>query len=117
MILVHIMAWLALGMCIQPQPATEPAPQVIEIVAERYAFFPSRIRVASGATVEFHLRSDDTNHGFRLPALHINREIPKRGTDDLVLLVHFSEKGEYAFFCSKPCGAGHNMMRGLVIVD
>jgi len=25
--------------------------------------------------------------------------------------------GRYEFECSKPCGAGHNMMRGVIIVQ
>ena len=51
--------------------------EVVEIIAERFTFTPSKIEVEVGTMVEIHLRSEDTDHGFRL-ADGTNVIIPKR---------------------------------------
>ena len=49
------------------------------IAVERFSFTPSEFRVKAGAPVEIRLRSDDTDHGFRIVGTDINITIPKRG--------------------------------------
>ena len=88
----------------------------IHILAERFFFVPSRLRVKFGETVEFRIRSADTNHGFRIRKTGINVVIPKRGKGAARVRFHADKKGSYTFECSKACGAGHNMMRGTIIV-
>jgi len=98
----------------QPQAADDV--QVVNIRAERFSFTPSETRVKAGTTVEIRLRSDDTNHGFRIAGSDIDVEIPKRGRG--VVMVRFQPKaGRYTFECSKLCGAGHSFMRGVLIVS
>ena len=89
--------------------------QVVQIVAERFTFTPSRIEVPVGTTVEIHIRSEDTNHGFHIVG---GRDviIPKRRQGEAVVVFEADEPGEYRFECSKLCGAGHNFMRGEIIV-
>ena len=111
-----------------PQPAaTVPAPaaasaaaeanvRVVNLVAERFFFVPSRITVSPGTTIEFNIRSADTNHGFRIRKAGINIVVPKRGGGVAKVVFHATKKGRYDFECSKPCGAGHNTMRGTIIV-
>ena len=94
----------------------EDETRIIHILAERFFFVPSRLRVKFGETVEFRIRSADTNHGFRIRKAGINVVIPKRGKGDTRVRFHADKKGSYAFECSKACGAGHNMMRGTIIV-
>ena len=91
--------------------------KVVHVVAERFFFVPSQIKVKQGTVVEFRLRSEDTNHGFRIPEAGINVVIPKRGKGEAKVAFHAVHKGQYVFECSKPCGAGHNMMRGVLIVE
>jgi cytochrome c oxidase subunit 2 len=91
--------------------------RVIPILAERFSFVPSQIKVRAGTVVEFRIHSEDTNHGFRIPAAGINQVIPKRGKGELRVTFHAEKPGRYDFECSKPCGAGHNMMRGVIIVE
>lgn len=91
--------------------------RVVNMVAERFFFVPSRIKVEQGTTVEFRIRSADTNHGFRIRKAGINVVIPKRGKGEARVIFRAKEKGRYDFECSKPCGAGHNMMRGTIIVE
>ncbi len=88
--------------------------QVVSIIAERFAFTPSEVRVKAGVPMRIELRSDDTAHGFRILGTDVNVEIPKRSRG--VATVTFTPtEGEYTFECAKLCGAGHSFMRGAVI--
>lgn len=89
--------------------------QVVEMVAERFSFTPSRIDVPVGTTVEIHIRSEDTDHGFHI----VDGDtviIPKRRRGEAVVVFEAVEPGEYRFECAKLCGAGHNFMNGEIIV-
>jgi heme/copper-type cytochrome/quinol oxidase subunit 2 len=92
------------------------SPRVIEINAERFQFWPSRIVVNEGEEVELRLRSDDTIHGFRIVGFGMNLEIPKRGHGYAVTRFIGSRPGRYTFECNRLCGAGHNFMRGVIVV-
>ncbi len=92
------------------------SPRVVEINAERFQFWPSRIVVSEGEEVELRLRSDDTIHGFRIVGFGTNLEIPKRGHGYAVTRFTGSRPGRYTFECNRLCGAGHNFMRGVIIV-
>jgi cytochrome c oxidase subunit 2 len=91
--------------------------RVIRIVAERFHYVPSRIRLTQGEVVEFRIRSLDTNHGFLIPEAGVDVVVPKRGGGEARVLFRARKKGEFAFVCSKPCGAGHTIMRGLIVVE
>ncbi|MBF8300967.1 MAG: cbaB 2 [Acidobacteria bacterium] len=88
--------------------------QVIEIVAERFSFTPSEIRVKAGTRLEIRLRSEDTVHGFHIVGTDINLELPKRGRGDTTVMFQ-PQAGRYTFECSHLCGAGHSFMRGVII--
>jgi cytochrome c oxidase subunit 2 len=90
--------------------------RVIKINAERFAFTPSRVEVTVGEEVEFRLRSDDTSHGFRIVGTNTSVAIPKRGKGEATARVRFDKPGTYTFECNRMCGAGHNFMRGELIV-
>ncbi len=92
------------------------ADRVINVVAERFTFVPSRIRLQLGETVELRIRSLDTNHGFRIEKTGVNVIVPKRGKGDARILFRAQEKGVFRFHCSKACGAGHTIMRGRIVV-
>lgn len=97
-------------------PAQGPAPRVIDVTAERFEFWPSEIVVAEGEEVELWIRSDDTMHGFRVVGAGTNVLIPKRGKGAAVARFTGSLPGRYTFECSRMCGAGHNFMRGVLVV-
>jgi cytochrome c oxidase subunit 2 len=90
--------------------------RVIHVTAERFAFTPSRIEIDPGEEVEIRIKSDDTSHGFRIVGTDTNVTIQKRGKGDIVVPLKFDKPGRYVFECSRMCGAGHNFMRGEVIV-
>src|SRR5262245_14235285 len=91
--------------------------QKVNMVAERFNFSPSKIKVPLGTLLEITLTSDDTFHGFRIPSMQINQVIPARGRGSVKVIVDAKEKGTFAFECSRPCGAGHTMMRGVIVVE
>lgn len=96
--------------------ATRPPDRVIRLVAERFTFVPSRIKLKLGEVVELRIRSLDTDHGFRLQDTDVNVVIPKRGRGEVRVLFRAQRKGVFHFVCSKACGAGHTIMRGRIIV-
>jgi len=97
--------------------ARQDKPQTIEIAAERFSFTPSEFRVAADRPVEIRLRSDDTDHGFRILGTDINIIIPKRGRGPATVTFQPPKPGRYVFECSKLCGAGHAFMRGTLIAE
>jgi cytochrome c oxidase subunit II len=97
--------------------ARQSTPQVVEITVERFSFTPSEFRVKAGQPVEIRLRSDDTDHGFRIVGTNVNVTIPKRGKGVATVTFEPPAPGRYAFECSKLCGAGHSFMRGTLIAE
>ncbi|HEY7501215.1 MAG TPA: cupredoxin domain-containing protein [Vicinamibacterales bacterium] len=97
-------------------------PRSIRVNAERFSFTPSKIEIDAGEDVEIHLKSDDTSHGFRIlgpgrdEAVIANVAIPKRGKGEIVVPLKIEKPGRYVFECSRMCGAGHNFMRGELVV-
>lgn len=90
--------------------------KVIRVSAERFAFTPSELTVERGTTIEFHLTSDDTDHGFRIAGTEVDVQIPKRRRGETVITYTADAVGRFVIECSHPCGAGHTAMRGLLIV-
>jgi cytochrome c oxidase subunit 2 len=90
--------------------------RVIRITAERFAFSPSEIELREGEEVEFRLRSDDTSHGFRIIGSGVKVAVPKRGKGEVSVVFKAGAAGRYAFECYRMCGAGHDFMRGVIIV-
>lgn len=112
---------LVSGLAASARPAASAArqarPQIVEIDAERFSFTPSEFRVKADAPVEIRLRSDDTDHGFRILGTDINVIIPKRGKGTATVAFQPPKPGRYVFECSKLCGAGHAFMRGTLIAE
>ena len=89
----------------------------VHMVAERFRFTPDEIRVRRGSTVEFILESDDTDHGFRILGTDIDRIIPKRGRGSITVTFTPDRAGRFSFECSHLCGAGHDFMHGVLVVE
>ena len=96
--------------------SAQAAPRVIRVSAERFAFTPGEIVVEKGTTIEFHLTSDDTDHGFRIVGTDVNVEIPKRRRGETVVKYVADTEGEFVIECSRPCGAGHTAMKAILKV-
>jgi cytochrome c oxidase subunit II len=93
-----------------------PPDRVIAIVAERFTFNPSTIKLKQGELVEFVLSSEDTDHGFHIPGTSIHVAIPPQGKGEARVRFIVNHRGRFVFECTRPCGAGHNLMRGMIVV-
>ena len=91
------------------------APRVIEIVAKRFAFEPSRIEVDEGETVRLMVRSADGVHGFGIRKFKVAEEIPRGGAP---VMIEFTAaaSGEFEILCSEYCGKGHEQMKARLVV-
>lgn len=98
------------------QTAKSPDRKIITVSAERFAFAPSEITVERGAVIEFHLTSEDTDHGFRIIGTSVDVAIPKRRRGETVVTYTADTAGRFIIECSRPCGAGHTAMRATLIV-
>jgi cytochrome c oxidase subunit II len=105
-----------LGLVFGQQTADRKPDRVVSLVAERFTFNPSRVTVRQGQLIEFVIESDDTDHGFHIAAANIDIAIPPSGKGEARVRFVASEKGTFVFECSRPCGAGHNLMRGTIVV-
>lgn len=116
--LVRIATFFALSLCAfaQAQTDSRKPDRVISISAERFVFNPSKITIKQGQLIEFVLSSDDTDHGFKIAGAGIDVAIPPSGAGEVRIRFLAKDKGRYFFECSRPCGAGHNIMRGEIIV-
>jgi cytochrome c oxidase subunit II len=101
----------------QDSPMTVKPDKVVSISAERFTFSPSKIKLKQGMVVEFVITSEDTDHGFRIPSANIDAAIPQQGKGELKIRFVAREKGVFPFECSRACGAGHNLMRGTIVVE
>jgi cytochrome c oxidase subunit II len=112
------MLWLAAwSLAFGQTPDAERKPdRVISIMAERFTFNPAKVTIKQGQLIEFVLTSDDTDHGFRMTGAGIDVAIPPQGRGEARVRFIARQKGKFVFECSRPCGAGHNLMRGTIEV-
>lgn len=110
-----LMLSIALGVPQAPSAKPQEA-KVIRVSAERFAFSPSEITVEKGTVIEFHLTSDDTDHGFRIIGTEVDVQIPKRRRGETIVKYTADTAGRFVIECSRPCGAGHTAMRATLVV-
>ena len=114
---VPIAVMVILSLAAAAAQDAKTSPRIIRISAERFAFTPGQIVVDRGTTIEFHLTSDDTDHGFRIVGTDVNVEIPKRRRGETVVKYIADTAGEFVIECSRPCGAGHTAMKAVLKVQ
>jgi cytochrome c oxidase subunit II len=92
----------------------QEAKQVIKVTAKKFEYSPSTITVKKGVPVVLEFTSLDRLHGFNCPALGIRSDIEPGKTNT----VEFTPQkaGTFPFHCDNFCGAGHEGMKGTIIV-
>lgn len=98
----------------QEQPAVDSPVKEFDVTAQKFEFIPGEIVVNKGDTVVLHIMSKDVTHGFAINAYDINEHL-EPGREVTVRFVADKE-GEFTFYCSVPCGSGHNTMQGKLVV-
>lgn len=109
----------------------KPQRQDFDIVAHKYAYEPSIIRVNQGDEVHIKLASRDVLHGFYLEGYDIDALIepgkpgiqfrhPSLGGDftpasEIVFTA--DKRGKFRYRCSMTCGYMHPFMMGVLLVE
>ena len=106
-----VIATALTGPCIAAagQPVHE-----IQVVASRFTFEPNIIQVAAGESVRLVVRSKEGVHGFAIPKLKIDLQIPDSG-DPVTAEFTAPTPGEYSIACSEYCGRGHGQMKAALV--
>ncbi len=115
-------AALAVGSCAllatQTDYLAEDGTHVIHVEVERFEFIPQRIQVQQGERVRLVFTSRDTRHGVAIAEYGIYEdEIPPRGKGEAAVEFTADRPGTFTYRCAHLCGAGHAMMRGLLVVE
>ncbi len=98
----------------QQDSATVSAPMIIEVIARKFEFEPSRIEVTEGDRVRLIVRSGDGVHGIAIKKFKINKLVP-RGEEVTIDFVA-AAPGTFPIACSEYCGEGHEDMTGMLVV-
>lgn len=99
------------------EPAGADEPIDVYLMAMRFSYEPRVLRLERGVRYRFRMMSMDVNHGASIHtgfAGHIMRR-PAMVLTEMVMT--FSEPGEFMIYCTVYCGAGHDQMKGKIIVE
>ena len=105
----------AAAMSNQQDPAAASAPRVINVVAQRFTFEPSRIEVTEGERIKLVVTSGDGVHGVEIKKFKVTKKVP-RGGDPVTIEFVATVAGEFPIMCSEYCGEGHEDMKGMLVV-
>src|ERR1700683_5589238 len=87
----------------------------IKIIAKKYDFDPSTVRVKKGDRVQLVITAIDRDHGFKLESCHVDQKLTKGEAVEVVFTAE--QPGIFPFECSHYCGLGHKRMKGQLIVE
>ena len=90
----------------------------VYILAERFSYRPSVLRLERNVRYRFRMMGVDVNHGASITlnvrlAGHMMRAPAGRLSE---MIMTFNRPGEYLVYCTVYCGAGHDRMQGKIIV-
>ena len=105
---------LAAVLMMRSTAAADRSIHEIQITASRYAFEPATIHVNAGEPVRVVIRSTDGVHGFSIPTLKIDVQVPKGG-DPVAVEFTAPAAGRYDIACSEFCGSGHGHMKAALV--
>jgi cytochrome c oxidase subunit II len=105
---------LAAVLMMRGTAAADRSVHEIQITASRYAFEPATIQVNAGEPVRVVIRSTDGVHGFSIPRLKIDVQVPKGG-DPVAVEFTAPATGRYEIACSEFCGSGHGHMKAALV--
>ena len=93
----------------------KPKERVIRVVAKKFVFVPSEIRVKKGETVLLQFSAPEVPMGVNFADLHMRADVfPGKVAE---LRITPQEAGTFTFLCDVFCGTGHEDMSGTLIVS
>lgn len=92
----------------------QPQERIIKVMARKFAFTPSEIRLRKNVPVVLELSTIDIVMGFNAPDFGVRSDI----VPGKVSRVSFAPDrvGEFPFHCDIFCGSGHENMVGVIVV-
>jgi cytochrome c oxidase subunit 2 len=106
---------VAAAMLLSPGAVVHHPAHEVQVMASKFMFEPAVIEVSAGESVRLVLRSTDTVHGFSIPNLKIDVQIPKSGGDPVIVEFVAPPPGRFDIACSEFCGIGHGHMKAALI--
>ncbi len=97
-----------------PSRGIAAEPHIVRIVAKKFSYTPSEVRLKKGEPVILELVSEDRIHGFNLPELKIRKDVGPKEVTRVALTP--DKAGTFSFRCDVFCGDGHEDMTGTLIV-
>lgn len=103
---------------IPSQRGNEGDRQVVDVVAFMWAWKIEPKTMQTGTPVEFHVTSNDVNHGFGVytPDGRIVTQTQAMPGYTNILVHTFDEPGTYTIQCLEFCGVGHAPMKTTITV-
>jgi cytochrome c oxidase subunit 2 len=95
--------------------AIDPSDPVVSITAHQFSYSPDTVTLKEGVAVTLDLVSEDVHHGFNLPDFNIRADVLPGMHTQLRLVP--DKKGTFVFLCDYYCGAGHETMNGMLVVE
>ncbi|TVR31096.1 MAG: hypothetical protein EA404_10745 [Spirochaetaceae bacterium] len=98
-----------------PQSADQELELDVDIIKNRWQWDPDHITVGEGTLVRLNITNDDDyDHGFAVSEFGVDQRLPANSTTTVEFVA--SRAGDFTFFCSVYCGAGHFGQRGTLTV-
>ena len=92
-----------------------PAEKVIPVVAKRFDYTPSVIKLKKGVPVVLELTTKDVVMGFSAPDFSVRADIIPEKVARLRIVP--DKTGTFTFVCDIFCGTGHEQMEGTIVVE
>ena len=105
----------AFGLALLSPGNAQTNERTIKIIAYKFEYEPSEIRLKVGEPVVLELTSKDVIHGFNVPDLGLRADIEPGETVRLRLIPE--KAGKFEFYCDNFCGVDHETMGAAIIVE
>jgi cytochrome c oxidase subunit II len=87
----------------------------VQVVASKFRFEPAVIEVTAGEPVRLVIRSKDIVHGFAVPTLKIDVQVPQSDGEPAIVEFVAPPPGRFEVACSEFCGSGHGQMKAVLV--
>jgi heme/copper-type cytochrome/quinol oxidase subunit 2 len=95
--------------------AEQVAPRLVPVTMKKGDISPKEIRVLQNEPVRLAVSTLDVQHGFEIPQLGVSEPVNPGKPAEVAL--DTSRKGTFKIQCGIMCGAHHDDMRALLIVE
>lgn len=95
--------------------AEQAAPRVVAVTMKKGDISPKEIRVKQNEPVRLVVSTLDVQHGFEIPQLGVSEPVNPGKPAEVAL--DTARKGTFKVQCGVMCGAHHDEMRAVVVVE